>query len=350
MPNKNKGEILGALSKGLAFLRPELGAHFLCPACLGPIPLEASHRITKAHIIPKAAGGGISTYLCKSCNNSFGAKQDKWFGERMKLTRRKNANIFEADIKEGHFWIDDVKVNGEWTRKEDGNFVFTIHGHRNSPKVNDLITKKFRVQPPKIDLRFSIPLLENQRAIEIGFLTAGYLLWFKALGYSWALQKHLEPIRLQIQRPSDPVLEGRFLAYCNEVTWHKPWLGIAMVDDELAMVAGLDNGLVLLPLMDRPDLYSRLGHDLAGKTVKGLRAFDLLDRPIYSEPICVGMDTRLLIGPDAVPQGAHSGFVHISSETGESHLMRRVYDDDEWERLKQRPNAILKNIDLGHLK
>lgn len=184
MDKISKDKILKMLSSNLEFFYPELRKHFLCPTCLTAIPLHEKEKITEAHIIPKKAQGQLKTYLCKECNNLFGRKQDKWFGERVRLSTKEAISIFATDIKDGYFWIDNIRVNGYWEEKQNGSLLFYIYKERNSPEINKLMQEKLGSHPPKINLSLSFPILRHKKMIEIGFLTAGYLMWFGALGYS----------------------------------------------------------------------------------------------------------------------------------------------------------------------
>ena len=49
-------------------------------------------------------------------------------------------------------------------------------------------------EPERHTVAFPIPTLGHTELLEIGFLTAAYLLWFRELGCSWALHRHLQPM------------------------------------------------------------------------------------------------------------------------------------------------------------
>jgi len=191
MKSKLKKQILRMLSENLEMFYPEHKNSFMCSACFSVIPISNLDQISQAHIVPKSAGGKLKTFLCKKCNSRFGAKQDKWFGEIIKIANDKKSSLFATQIRDSYFLIDDIKVNGHWEQNQDGGFSFFIHIDRNSPDVNRMINEKFGKHPPKIQLSIPFPILRNQRLIEVGYLTAAYLMWFGLLGYSWALQSHL---------------------------------------------------------------------------------------------------------------------------------------------------------------
>ena len=231
--NGKKNNILLMLARNLKSFYPDLQNHFMCPTCLAKIPIENKNLITDAHIVPKSAKGRIKTFLCQSCNSKFGTKQDKWFGEFVKIDDPKSDNtILSTTIKDGHFFIDGMQVNGHWVQKEKKQFEFYIHDNRNSPEINRLMSKKFGLKPPLVKLAVPLPLFRNERLIEIGFLTAGYLMWFSVFGYSWVLQKHLDIIRQQIMAPELKLIENKYLFNCNGLNM-KPCIGFIPIGQDI---------------------------------------------------------------------------------------------------------------------
>jgi hypothetical protein len=75
-----------------------------------------------------------------------------------------------------------------------------IHTDRTSPAA--LSEVQCRAANNAIgEISIPMPILENRHLIDVGLITAAYLLWFRELGYSWALQRHLDPIREIILNP-----------------------------------------------------------------------------------------------------------------------------------------------------
>lgn len=102
MKKVTKKKILEMLSENLQVFYPSLKNHFMCPTCLRKIPLNEKHNISEAHIIPNSAGGKLKTYLCRDCNSMFGTKQDKWFGELIRIADDENASFLSTAIKDGY--------------------------------------------------------------------------------------------------------------------------------------------------------------------------------------------------------------------------------------------------------
>ncbi len=295
---------LETLSENLKIFRPDLTHHFVCPTCLTPLTTdEIGKNITQAHIIPRAAGGTVCSLLCKKCNNLFGSKQDKWFGELIKVSKKGAVRLLSSDIKDGYFWIDNVRVNGTWKQAPDRSLKFYIDKMRNPPKVNQLVLTKFSRRPPSVQLQVSFPILRNKRLAEIGSLTAGYLMWFAALGYSWVFQKHLDPIREQILNPNKELLDGRFIAHLKGIEWTDPWIGVITIRGELIPAMGFLSHFVLFPPRDCPGLYRKLGDDLTGLAIDEMRRIDFSLDLRAGVAVGIMVEQRLLVAPDAILQG-----------------------------------------------
>lgn len=333
-----KLKILKMLSENLKVFKPDYAEHFLCPICLEAIPLKRYEEISEAHIIPKAAGGNLKTYLCKRCNNTFGTRQDKWFGEFLKTVDPEKPKLFSTDIKEGSFWIDDLKINGAWQEDKTGGLSFYIRKDRNSPGTNKLIEEKFKNRPPSVKLRVSVPILKYKRMIEVGFLTAGYLMWFGALGYSWVLQEHLNPIREQILNPDKDLLKGQFIVFCEQVRW-RPWIGLATIEDEIVLVMGLENVLVLFPPTDRPHLYSKFESYPPTKIGKDLRPVSFSPKPFYGPCVRVLYNDRFLVFPSVFPPTNASIGILFTSGSVEGQVLYPV-SREKAEELKKMDNVV----------
>jgi len=229
MANLSKADILNLLSGNLEVFLPHLHGYFLCPICLAQIPLREKNKITEAHIIPKAAGGKLKTYLCCNCNSLLGAKQDKWFGEYMRLASQEKSSIFETKIKDGGFWIEGVRVNGRWEYDRNRGLSFTEIVQQNPPHINEKVGKIFSSRPSKMDIKVSFPLLKQETMIRLGVLTAGYLMWFRLFGYSWVLQSHLQPIRDYILTSAPDTPKTWAVFGLEKFRW-KPWIGFAFIN------------------------------------------------------------------------------------------------------------------------
>jgi hypothetical protein len=343
MKSKLKKHILKMLSENLSMFYPKYKNSFMCPTCFQVIPIADLGKISEAHVIPKKAGGKLKTFLCKNCNNKFGSKQDKWFGDIINIANNPNLSIFSSAIKDGYFEIDGIKVNGTWKQEKDGNFAFYIHIDRNSPETNELINKKFGNKPPKIQLAVPMPILRNQRLISVGFLTAAYLMWFGLLGYSWPLQTHLDMIRKQIIEPEKEILEPKFLLTVKSANW-KPWIGLVTLFGDTVPAFGLKRHLVVFPPRDRPNYYDSLKKSETDINYSDIKPLKLPDKPFYGPPLNILFENRLIVF--ATPSKEAEKHVHTilyTNDSTEGKILRPI-GKEKFEKLKKMKNAKYVNI------
>ena len=111
---KAKRTILPRLTRSAEHHVPGLANQFVCPTCLKRIPLSRPSEVSVAHIVPRAASGGQVTLLCRSCNSAFGARQDKWLGEYLRIARMPKPGLLQTRHQKGHFVIGGVRVSGTY--------------------------------------------------------------------------------------------------------------------------------------------------------------------------------------------------------------------------------------------
>jgi len=172
MKRKKRDRALRRLARHLRSFYPELFNHFVCPTCLARIPLAEISRVSEAHIVPKAAGGRLVTYLCRDCNSNFGSQQDKWFGEYTHL-RRDNKDLLESRVKAGYFEIDGTRYGGTFTADRKSGLKFFIDKTRTAPEALEKLDRKRREEGFRgSKMSVPIPLMKNSSYLDIGFLTA----------------------------------------------------------------------------------------------------------------------------------------------------------------------------------
>lgn len=311
---------LRELALHLTALEPDIRDSFMCPVCRRVIPLHDEEEITDAHIVPKAAGGVASTFLCKrTCNSPFGARQDKWFGEHVRLARQEKPSIFDTRIQPKTFNIDGVPVQGFISTGADGGIDVRIDVHRNSPATNRLLDERFKSRPQAFNLTIPFPLLVQERLIRIGYLTAAYLRCFEAFGYSWVLQTYLDPLREQILHPEKEIFTPTIPKLEGARWGGAGWLGIVSTRDDVWLGYGLNDRIVLFPPIDRRD--TRLAKvDGIQTRVRLLREFLPMEQPAG-----LAFDNRLLIAPDAMLAGRVPGvFSFYRSEGGPPQIVTAV--------------------------
>ena len=345
MKKADKNKILGMLSQNLEMFYPRLKNYYMCPTCLNKIPLKEKHKISEAHIIPKAVGGKLKTFICRDCNSRFGSKQDKWFGDIIRIANDKHSSFLSTGIKDGYFILDGIKVNGHWKKDEDGNFTFYIHIDRNSPEVNKLIQERFSTHPPKVKLSVPLPILKNKKFIDIGFLTAGYLMWFGALGYSWVLQPHLDPVREQIMNPGKSLIEPKYLFQVKEVDWD-PWFGIITIDGNFVPAFGIKKQLVVFPPRSYRSFYQNLENGVRNINLSDIRPIGLSNKIYYGPPVIVMFEDQVLVAPDRIEKSRDSSIVILfTKDNNQAHILTPV-NKEKFNELKKLDQAKLINVKM----
>ena len=191
---KARGELAHFLSKHLCSFGNEYKNIFICPTCLKKFDLMSEqHLLTAGHILPAASNGTDWTLLCKSCNSTFGTKQDKWFSEYLNILNNPNATLLDAKTKGKYIEINGEKVSGNIKTTSDGSVHVDLPINRNPPgKIASL------EMGDTIEISCKPELVKHEKEIEVGYITAAYLMWFHEIGYNWVLQSSLDVVRKQI--------------------------------------------------------------------------------------------------------------------------------------------------------
>lgn len=164
---------------------------------------QDSDCYTAGHIIPEAAGGKEWTILCRVCNSRFGERQDNWFGEYLCVLQNTEGSFFHAKSKSKYITVNGVTVSGRVSvSEEDGAIEIFTPIYRNPPGKVESIP-----HVEKLEVQFTPEITKHINEVQVGYITAAYLTWFNLVGYSWAMQSSLEPVRKQI-RECDYALDG----------------------------------------------------------------------------------------------------------------------------------------------
>lgn len=344
MANRSKKHWLQNAAAHIKHLRPDLECHFLCPTCLKTFPIKQAERISEAHIIPEAAGGTLKTYICVNCNSTFGAKQDKWFGEYFRLKRTGKTPLHSRTVSK-YFTIDGTKVRCKLFLEEESIGIGLLEDH-NPPGLLDQIQNNLDSpsQHPKT-IEFDIPLLGKEQLIKNGFLTAAYLMWFYAMGYSWVLQKHLSPIREQIMNPDEKVLEYDFVKKTNSVFFIEPQIGVLKGDAGMALYCGIADRLILFPPADRPGEVIAFDKKTSGSEfMTTQRAFELYDGKNYGPGLGLVVEDRALIWPDALPDNTDSNKVLHYQEIEAHYKLLSLVEIKDPKALGSAPSISIREL------
>lgn len=341
-----KRQILERASRSIEKFYPELRGVFICPTCLCRTTVEDTIAISEAHIVPRAAGGRWTTLLCRKCNCTYGSLQDKWFGEYLSLIRHPALDLLRAKHQAGHFEVAGQRVNGRYQVRADGGVEFLVVVQENSPEAMRAFDQKMaeaRVTG-SYELSIPIPILANKHVVNSAFLTAAYLLWFRELGYSWALQSHLDPIREQIRKPDQQVLPKNFIAACPDSFFERPWIGTGYITGQLVLVAALANRMVFLPPVDCRDLYASMPDDFSDVRGEHIRALSMGRHNEFLGPHGFLIGDRLIVAPDVMLRGTVAGHMILLPPSGGKPRILSQISDEEYERLIDLPNAVRTSV------
>lgn len=333
------------MAQSAALFYPERVDQFLCPTCLKWSALMDERSITEAHIIPNAVGGRLVTLLCRTCNSGFGTRRDRWFGEYIRLFRQDDVTPLHIKEQRGHFHINGVRVGGTFGVSDKGTIELLVHEWRTSPEGRAALAKIARrprvlsqdpadLIGPSVTVTLPMPpVVEHKDLVTLGFLTAGYLLWFRALGYSWALQKHLDVVREQIRTETLTVLPRSFSGAVPQRS-AVPWIGFGTINGAMALFAGIEERVVLFPPADRPHFYQDLPTDtLEGAKMELFGRVDFGEHHAFAGPRAVVYHKRLAVCPDVFFKGRYP-LVVVPDSDGPLQVLHPV-SHAEAERLKK---------------
>jgi len=246
----------------------------MCPACLHTFEFNKKEdlaNITKGHIVPESAGGRQWTILCKSCNSTFGSKQDKWLGEYLVLLSTPGNTVLDAKTKNPKLEINGVKVNATIgpSNHHDG-FDLIVCKDRNPPGLVESIPKRSspvympfddRFDPlpsEEITVSFIPEVLRHIDDVNVGYITSAYLAWFSTIGYNWVLQPHLQFARQQMKSCTYNIDRGaRVIDYTADNLTLEPLLAVSEIDGEFYPSCRIYDKLIIFPHVNsRKSLFS----------------------------------------------------------------------------------------------
>lgn len=183
-----------------------------CPLCLKNFPkVSWDTEITAAHIIPAAAGGTRITILCNPCNSTLGAAQDRWFGEYLALLLNPQASAIDAKTKSRYIEVNGKKVRGIIRSGKNHSIDVIIPTNHNPPGTMESLTLG-----SALEVTFTADVFKHEHEISMGYVTAAYLMWFNAIGYSWTYQSHLNATRNRLMNLRTDVRTGIYIVDLNQ--------------------------------------------------------------------------------------------------------------------------------------
>ncbi|MFV1564821.1 MULTISPECIES: HNH endonuclease [Phaeobacter] len=239
------------ISQELGRFDANLLGQFRCPTCLRDLPIENfrsaddDNAINEEHIIPDAVGGKQTTFLCKTCNSTFGRKQTRWLVEWISLNEGDAPFPLDPKKQKARITANGRKVNGSMRLGDDGALEFTADRKRSNPV--DFDAHWSEPKPPEINIEYRMQVLSNEQSLRVGYLTAAYGLWFKNFGYSFVLQSNLNKVREQILHPEENILDWDYLMEVPAREIEDPSIGLMRLGGDYFPIAVIYDHIVLLP-------------------------------------------------------------------------------------------------------
>lgn len=295
MPDKKAREKLAKqLSQHLSGFGSEFLGCFLCPICMTPFSFHnESDKLTAAHIIPDSAGGKEWTILCNTCNSKFGKAQDKWFGEYLCILNNPEGTFLHAKSKSKYITINGVKVSGTVSvSSEDGSIEIIVPTNRNPPKKVESISYE-----PTLEVKFTPEIIKHVNEVQVGYITAAYLMWFKFIGYNWVMQSSLTLVRKQIIE-CDYMLDGAKIVDLDCDSLHEPDIGVIFSGGYAYPCCLIYDRVVIFPASNGSKAPSP-------KKVffENTQEIHFLNLAILDKPYAVNFDGCIMVLPDMLRNG-----------------------------------------------
>lgn len=343
MKEQIRYKIIKDISQTLLPYDQTFAGHFLCPICFKMIEIEDLKEISVAHIIPKASGGKITTWLCKKCNNRLGMTVDKWFGQYLNAINRKT--LFHEDITNLGFTIDGIKLNG--TVQSDMNGIrILIDTRRNSPETLKRFEDEMTVKKHQRKFEIKIPLLGKKSHIDIGFITAAYLYGFSMFGYSWVMQKHFDQVREAILNCDEEIAKNVYISEIkNDPDKRKHYFGIATVNNYyIPFFKIIDRCVFFSPSYDTnclENISSKNGiFDINTNRLNGI------PNQIYTNPFLLIVGDKIIIYPDKGKNKVPFSFVLYVDQDDFKVTILNTFVDEDYEKKLLAEGKVFKRVSI----
>lgn len=290
MPSKKaRFQLAQSLSQHLSGFGECFHEQFLCPVCMTALHLkDDSDSYTAAHIVPESAGGKDWTLLCKSCNSGFGKLQDKWFGEYLCVLKNPEGTFFHEKSKSKYITVNGVTVSGMIGVSEaDGAVEVILPINRNPPGKVEALPRG-----ETLTVQFTPELVKHINEIQIGYITAAYLTWFKEIGYNWVMQSSQELVREQITE-CNYALGGAKVVELQGDKLHEPAIGVIVKSGYVYPCCLMYDRAVIFP----PPNGSK-APSLQTTSFSDTYDVHLLELRIMNVPYSVNFDDGLAVLPD----------------------------------------------------
>jgi len=245
---------------------------YCCPLCKRlfiPQAIEAG-ALTLEHAPPEKVGGRPLALTCKECNSISGYSVDaavvsrkKLFDAAKAITGQKRDYEGRASLKMGDESIN-VKIE-----VHEGSISIKPPKKINDPKKLDAYKaymmylhdegrwngEEFQITP---NVRY------DQKYSKIGDLKTAFIVCFAFFGYTFVLNKRLTPVREQIIKYKNEVIDRYWIASDSKI--NKKFFICLIERPVYAVAVKIDRSTIILPWLEGPkNLYGHLienyGHE-----------------------------------------------------------------------------------------
>lgn len=290
MPSKEaRLQLAKLLSQHLSGFGECFHEQILCPVCMTALHVkDDSDILTAGHIVPESTGGKDWTILCKTCNSEFGKRQDKWFGEYLCVLKNPEGTFLHAKSKSKYLSVNGVPISGKIGVSEiDGAVEIILPINRNPPGKVDSVPLG-----ETLTVEFTPELVKHVNEIQVGYITAAYLTWFKEIGYNWVMQSSQELVRRQILE-CDYTLDGAKVVDLQGDQLHQPAIGVLVESGLVYPCCLMYDRLVVFPPPNVSNAAS-----LRATSFSAAAEIHLLGLRILNLPYSVNFDGGIAVLPD----------------------------------------------------
>jgi len=274
---------------------------YLCPICSGEFQEAAavSGELTLEHVPPRSVGGRGIALTCRVCNSTAGYTAESALSAREENRRFEEFMRGDRAAYEPHVGlsIGGAMVRVRVERNPDtGATQFKILGERNDPKVVEAVSDYMAALASDSDVsgeRFQVNsgVTYDSRLARIAELKAAFLAAFAAFGYRYALSSALMPVREQIMKPRQRILDEPWIVGVDDEETQL----ILIVEDPVGLIVKMGSVAVILPWVNSPDGLSekirakigeKQGNQISGRPVQWPIGLELtLDASEQEPPI-----------------------------------------------------------------
>ena len=186
--------------------RERLG--YVCPLCGRLFTAESADQLSVEHAPPRSVGGRPVALTCRDCNSAAGSTVDRH------LRSHENVLDFLARTAvrpvEGLLDIGGYVQRVEIRNSGDSLLVFGIP-KANSPRTTEGVMAEMNRLTDEsawdgYEFRLTVVERYRRRDASLGWLRAAFLVAFASLGYRYAFDWRLRPVREQLADPSIEVV------------------------------------------------------------------------------------------------------------------------------------------------